>query len=48
MLVHVLWIGLHAGWCDPGRCLSLQILCIPGKSTTYFFMAGLQFSLVMP
>lgn len=37
MLVHVLWTGLHAGWCDPGWCLSVQILRIPGKPSTFCY-----------
>lgn len=34
MLVHVLRAGLHAGRSDPGWCLSVQILRIPGKWST--------------
>lgn len=47
MLVHVLWIGLYAGWGDPGWCLSVQIFCIPGKSNTFRYGRVVFFS-VMP
>lgn len=39
VLVHVLRAGLHAGRCDPGWCLSVQILRIPGKPSTFCYQS---------
>lgn len=46
MLVHVLRAGLHAGWRDPGRCLSVQILRIPGKPSTFCYQSVVCFPLL--
>jgi len=47
VLVHVLWVGLYAGWCDPGRCLSVQIFCIPGKSNPFCYTRVAVFSVTI-
>lgn len=51
MLVYVLRVGLHAGRSDPGWCLSVQILRIPGKSSTscyVFYVEDCVFSSLTP